>query len=353
MLASFINWHLRLGFCRLYLYFDDPGDDGIAEARRLRREATERGLFADCITIVPVDDGVRAEWSGMTTAERWDLPKVWHHVEVRQLLNAEHALRRAHAAGDIEWLLHIDSDELFHVDDLDAAGHFGRLSAHGCYNFRYTLHEGCPEAADSLNVFESVTLFRRHPATLEEATSEARAVDVDSVRSALAYWTRPNRQYFLGSIQGKSATRVLAGCRPMSVHTFYPPDPSMLRRCWAGFHDGQDAIACSLQVVKPSHHPCILHYISCDFGFWHHKYQLLGHFTDKPGGAAVGGDLPPEAFHVQSRDLVAQVDEATARESYERTVCVLDGAEAERQVTSAVCMRVTLVRDVLVDALIS
>ena len=112
MLASWTNWHLRLGFARLFLYFDDPEDGSILEARRIRREAIRSGHPSDCICIVVCDDRLRSEWSALETASRWELPKVWHHVEVRQLLNVEHALRRAHTDADVDWLLHIDSDEV-------------------------------------------------------------------------------------------------------------------------------------------------------------------------------------------------------------------------------------------------
>ena len=351
MLASFLAWHMRIGFHRIYLYFDDPHDTGIAQARKLRRSYPEGAL-----AVVPCDGTVRQEWNSLQTAERWDIPSVEHHVEVRQLLNTEHALRRAHAEGDVDWLLHIDSDELFHIDDCDAAGHFGRLSLHGCVNFRYPIHEGCPEEVDTDNVFQSVTLFRRHPECLEAAVktavqaSDSAETAYAAARTAHAFWRQSGRNFFLGSLQGKSATRVIAGARPMSVHAFYPPSAADITRCWAGFRDGQDAVACSLKVVSPSRNPCILHYISCDFRFWLRKYQLLGQFTHKPGGWAAGGELPPDAFHVQSRDLVAAVDEATARERYETAVCLRDAEEAARQVASAVCFRCTLVRDQLVQS---
>ena len=232
---------------------------------------------------------------------------------------------------------------------------------------------------DSSNVFRDVTLFRRHPDELHEAVEGmavapgARPLNAADAATGLAeaaagssgigspgtarcmvaagrayaFWSEAGRHYFLGSTQGKSATRVLPGVRPMSVHTFYPPTAAMLARCWAGFRDAQDAVACSLQVVRPSRSPCILHYISCDFGFWHRKYTLLGAFTDKPGGAAAGGELPADAFHVQCRDLIATVDAPTARAHYADTVCLLDQAEARRQVDAAICMRITRVRDEL------
>ena len=347
MLSSFIQWHLSIGFVRIYLYFDSPEDRGITVAKALRVEAARRG-FDDAVRIVICDSCLKAEWSGLHTAQRWgdDVSKVLHHVEVRQMLNVEHCLRHAHADGDIDWLLHVDSDELFFIDDLEAASHFGRLSAHGCINFRYPIHEGCPEVVDSTNVFESVTLFRRHPQTLSAALGTDPAPSMRAAASgAFAIWQRDGRHYCLGSSQGKSATRVLPGAGPISVHAFHPPVASQLPKCWAGFADTQDATGESAPVKSPIGSPCILHYISCDFSFWWHKYRLLGRFSnEKPGGAAVGGAIHPECFHATSRDLVAKDgDRSRAREVYAASVCLLDPNEAARQVAGRICMRIDAV----------
>ena len=354
MLASFVAWHLHLGFKRIYLYFDDAADDSVLLAKKLRREAMRRGYGDDAVRVLPCDSALRSQWSQLTMAHKWDggLDKVVHHVEVRQLLNCEHALRTAHTDGDIDWLLHIDSDELFSIDDLDAAAHFGRLSAHGCVNYRYPIHEGCPEALDSDNVFASVTLFRRHLRLIEDETQWADS-DADA-RAAAArafyFWRDDGRQYHLGSPQGKSATRVMPGALPFSVHAFAPPDARLMPKCFAGFRDGQDAYGESARVVSPMGRPCILHYIACDFTFWHRKYELLGDFSNhKPGGAAVGGEVDPQHFHAQSRDLVRRcgADRAAARAAYSQQVCLLDAEEAARQVAAQVCLRVHAVRDTL------
>ena len=147
---------------------------------------------------MPYNSQLKSEWRSLQTASRFgsdDLSAVEHHVEVRQLLNCEHCLRKAHADGDIDWLLHIDSDELFFIDDLDAAAHFGRLSSHKCVSFRYPIHEGCPEQVDSSNVFESVTLFRRHIATLEKTIS---------TRAATSTW--PRRHWTFGDTMAEGTT---------------------------------------------------------------------------------------------------------------------------------------------------
>ena len=101
MLRTFIQWHLRLGFMRIYLYFDDPDDAGVTYARRLRRKLG--GHDESSVRVLPCNGELRSSWTDLETAQRWDVQKVQHMVEVRQLLNAEHALRLAHSDGDVDW----------------------------------------------------------------------------------------------------------------------------------------------------------------------------------------------------------------------------------------------------------
>ena len=91
-----------------------------------------------------------------------------------------------------------------------------------------------------------------------------------------------------------------------------------------------------------------VHFFLAPVGRWA-KYRLLGDFSlHKPGGAAVGGDIDPQSFHAQSRDLVVGGgDMATARRAYASQVCLLDKAEAARQTDACVCFRVSMVRDEL------
>ena len=214
-----------------------------------------------------------------------------------------------------------------------------------------------------------VTLFRKHPTLLEasatrdpvgkrsaatdaqeKANAQTDAQKRANAHGAYQFW-QSRAGYFLGSPQGKSATRVLPGARPMSVHTFYPPSANLLSKCWAGFLDGSDCIGCTLRVVSPMGAPCILHYISCDFSFWFDKYRLLGRFSDhKPGGEAAGGLIPSTSFHAQSRELVQRClvgdgGRERAREAYGQLVALHDVEEARRQVATGVCMRVSAVRD--------
>ena len=148
-------------------------------------------------------------------------------------------------------------------------------------------------------------------------------------RDCVRFWSDGGRQYHLGSPQGKSATRVLPGVRPMSVHTWWPPEPSLLPKCWAGFREMRgDSVAESVRVVSPIGSPCILHYISC-FLLLVAQVPPAGSLPQPQAGRrSVGGLIDASHFHAQSRDLVWR--EATredgrgteaARRVYEATVC--------------------------------
>ena len=82
------------------------------------------------------------------------LPFLEEEVQARQVLNAETGLVLAAGAG-CEWLVHLDSDELFYTGDpLDGTQvsldrPFGDLAKDGAYQMTYLNHEGVPEVGTS------------------------------------------------------------------------------------------------------------------------------------------------------------------------------------------------------------
>lgn len=126
---------------------------------------------------------------------------------------------------DLRWLLHVDSDELFGL----AAGvtldsHFRDLEARGIGQLTYMNFEGVPEDEDIFDPFLEVTLFRRHLSVVPISPEAQKAVDFWKARN-------PEGQYFLGYDNGKSATRVLPGVLPLSVHSWKLPADSSLTSC--------------------------------------------------------------------------------------------------------------------------
>ncbi len=259
-LRSFVAYHRAIGFKHFFLFFDDPADPMLDWART-----------QSDITAIARDDDLQRAWRGLTL---WD--SVGTHIDrevmARQVLNAEHAMNLARAMG-LDWLLHIDADELFFVPRGDAAAYFSWLTTTPADVAAFANFEAVPETEDTGDFFGSVTLFK---ARLSDApTPEAQALI-----------TRAGQRvdtFFHFYANGKSAVRLAApGMLPDGVHNF----------------------------VRPSHFtgmrylgPFILHYACSGFAAFWQKYLTLGRFPDKWWGQVdIAQAVGP--FHLEARDAV-------------------------------------------------
>ncbi len=282
VLDSFITYHLAIGFAHIYLFFDDPLDP-CAGSLAGRPQ----------VTAIRCDEPLRARWTGLRT-----YPKYREHVEAevmaRQILNCELAVAMAAGAG-YDWILHIDSDELFWSAGCSAPEHFAALDFRGTDNAVYLNFEALPEALEIGDYFREVTLFK-----VNLHRGSQRRFDGEQV--ALMKNTRfadPHCNFHLYN-NGKAAARLDARLLPLTVHEF------ARERADGTIERGHEVIGDS---------QLILHYPNCGFTKFLTKYRTLGSFGDKWFGA---GDVIP--FHREARDIVALGDEARAQEFYRERV---------------------------------
>ena len=133
--------------------------------------------------------------------------------------------------GRIDWLLHIDSDELFHTTETTVVSHFQELYHDNVFQMTYLNHEGVPEQhshgtddeggtddeeghpAVGVDYFKEITLFRRHHLNIPLNST---------TRQCMQFWENrtSHGQYMLCYDNGKSVCRVVPGARPASVHTW-------------------------------------------------------------------------------------------------------------------------------------
>eukprot|EP00928_Gymnodinium_smaydae_P047252 TRINITY_DN31521_c0_g1_i1.p1 TRINITY_DN31521_c0_g1~~TRINITY_DN31521_c0_g1_i1.p1 ORF type:complete len:743 (-),score=162.51 TRINITY_DN31521_c0_g1_i1:325-2370(-) len=290
----------------------------------------------------------------------WGTCKQWRSVQAdvktnqmhRQVLNCEVALRMLEPLG-VEWLLHIDADELFHISrDNDDAGddepqlaaattgastpvarHFARVPRSVLY-LAYLNHEAIPEQiGDFEDYFREVTLFRRNPMTIAGAyTPNEGLMDFPRLRAAAAaveggsrdplllrmsamhYWQeRTEKQlgspaYFLAYGNGKAAVRVGAELLPNGVHR------------WGR----QESWYC------PAAH--ILHF--CNVG----EAGYLAKYAELLSSSTLEGSFDM-AMCKKSLDLLRKSDYAGARALYRNVVYLDDEAEVERQLAAGICFR--------------
>jgi len=295
LLESFLRYHFSIGVSEIFLFFDDPEDDAISRANGYEN-----------LSVVPVDDALRQR------QRRGILyPELESHLEsevmARQMLNVETALEWAAERG-LDWLIHIDIDELFFARQGLERFFSGIPEEVGIVNF-YN-YEAAPENLSYEDPFRDVTLFKRNPAVLS----------LDRQRPYPDFNGKP---HFLGYINGKSAVRVAPGALPSGVHTFKPP---------AGYPNW----------LRPPLEPAILHYVYCDFEAFLKKYSVWGEFSDFQWG---NPEIPWTEFHKQSRDICRTGDRVRIQEFFERTVLYTDAVEISEYVDSGMCLWINAVRE--------
>lgn len=258
-------------------------------------------------------------------------------VPARQQLNADYALLKAMEDG-VEWLLHLDADELFYlVPPLTLDQHFRSLNGDNVGSIIYMNHEGVPEQNENIgDFFHQVSLFRRNlnALTLSKGTHEA----VDYWRSRTA-----RNQYMISYDNGKAATRVVPGAKAAGVHAWSVPSPSTLT---AGTSCSNlrnvsalsDVRTLDLSKLYTCENAFILHYVVCGLYWYLKKYKILDAFPN----AWFGGQLQIlPCFHLDSRDRFLAGDFEKLREDYLREVVVNDPNVVQHQIEVGVCLRIS------------
>ena len=188
VIDSFIIYHRAVGFDHLFLFFDDPADPALDRARR-----------HDAVTIIPTDDRLRQRWQASTLfAARFT-----DEIMGRQTLNLEIAIDMAAEQG-LDWLLHIDQDELFFSARQSVQDHFADLTVRNIDCAMYPNHEAVPERIDVVDFFKEVTLFKKG------ARAQDGAMFTDRQQALLAAIPQLGAGFFHFYAGVKSAARVLS-----------------------------------------------------------------------------------------------------------------------------------------------
>lgn len=340
ILDAFLRYHLSLRFDHVFLFADDPGDAGTEIARRYPG-----------VTVVPNDEDLHRRWRRTPlyrSRRKWVETYLHREVMVRQTLNVEVAIEMALESG-VDWLLHIDADELFHCPETTVAEHFLGLGEKGIAGARYLNFEGVPESPDVADCFREVTLFKVPPRTLPGGTLSVEQREL--VKSIPGF----PEGFFHFYANGKSAARVAPGLRPAGVHNFTPTvrlqQLYVVQQWLAGGRTvrwlRQKGLVPGLRrvllregvfPVALRSTPAILHYPCCTFEVFWDKYRALGQFADSWFGkvdirSAVG------STHLDSRDVVAQGDREGAKSFY-RERFVMQQEDAARLVESGLAVRI-------------
>jgi len=224
MLDRWCEHHFRLGLDHLVLVFDhleEPAE--AAGAARLRARYPER------LTVWSGAEVKAARWPALPAFPQREQLLEWAEagassfaVASRQALNASAALVAARAGelggAPLDWLLHLDADEWFHLEGDGRGGstlhdHFAAASAAGRVLLRYVDHElllpwqpGAPPR------------FKVNPRL---AAARLGLGGWQALVAALRMDQKDARPYFTGYHNGKSAVAVAHGLAAAGVHGWH------------------------------------------------------------------------------------------------------------------------------------
>ena len=308
MINSFVAYHLAIGFARLFIFFDDPADPDLPCLAAHPQ-----------ITAIAHDGALRREWE--------TLPEYAEHrafldseVMARQVLNAGIAMKRARDMG-LDWLLHIDADELFFSPNQSVAEHLAGAGAERADTAQYPNFEAVPETADIADAFREVDLFKIPPALNPGPFTD------EGVELLRATPQLPQGLFFHFYSNGKSAVRLgAAAARPNGVHRF----------CH-GTRETVTARNCDAY---------ILHYACSGVESYWQKYRTLGHFADRwlekdDIRQAIG------PLHLDARDVVATGDRDAALAFYRQRIAIEDRGRADALIGHGVLLRIAQPRMLL------
>ncbi|KAL6776982.1 hypothetical protein ACKKBF_B19730 [Auxenochlorella protothecoides x Auxenochlorella symbiontica] len=206
-----LQYHTEMGVSRFYIVYNGHDAAAVQALETIRHvrlihvhEPWAKGVDS---ALVELYSGLSRQWKGRPGN---------YALMVTQGFGEHEGLRRAKEDG-MQWLLHLDPDEL--VQPGDASGSLaevlGRVPPHVA-SLRFMNFEGQSEAGDVVNRYEQVTLFRVHKHFI---TPEA-------------HWYRSrfklgaSTSFLLLYANGKAAVRVDApGVRHLGPH-FWTGDPS-------------------------------------------------------------------------------------------------------------------------------
>lgn len=288
-LETWLKYHLAAGFDRFYLFFEDP--------KELERS---RSIKDDRIMRFRADRLEALRWRGCEQYEKL-APYLETEVMARQTLNTEIAIQEALDDG-IDWLLHIDSDEIFYSPAESVREYFGGLTIEGAQLAVFPNCEAVPESVDYEDCFKEVTLFKinKRLKMCWNYTQE----QIEAIRSVPQLRDR----FFNYYTCGKSAARVSINLQPHGVHRF-------------------NILNTSNAVTVHTSKAEILHYPVCGFEQFWSKYTTLGQFSDNWFGDVAIRSIEP--FHLEARDIV-QSGRSAAMEFYQNRVMITDRKVIDR-----------------------
>lgn len=261
----FIQYHKSVGFSHFYLFIDD--NDAVTANIASKQQ---------CVKFFYRDEDLARLWEGtpaFTTAT--DSGLINREVMIRQELNFCVAYQLAKDDG-VDWVLHIDADELFFPNGVSVQDHFRNLQINNYRSVTYLNYESISSAMTAKTIYHSSSHFKLN------FFKNKQWFFSNSQKMFLSRTPWLHEKYFNYYQNGKSAVSTYG-----NIITFYDVH--------AIIGDGRRKIA-------GKEDPVVLHFPCARLSDFLAKYSRLGEFSDfwrdKPRAGEYIHDV-----HLRARDF--------------------------------------------------
>lgn len=207
MVFPWIQYHLEVGVGRFYLFYDGSDERALQLLQSLEAVHVTplQAPFANQSTVVDLSNFEKGhkQWGGRPGN---------YALMVKQAFAIQTAISLA-KEENMDWILHLDQDELF-VGDKERTSNLAEVlhsQPRHVASVKFFNNEAYPEQEDVFNSFDQVTLFKVNPALSSASMAQQRWKAVIGT----------NRRVILLYGNGKSAARLDApGLRQAGPHEF-------------------------------------------------------------------------------------------------------------------------------------
>ncbi len=343
-LHSFVQYHLYLGFDKLYIFLDDPEESITASITSQPQ-----------VAIIPNDEHLHTKWK--TTRLYWQrgFEEQTPYLMERQELNTAVAIQYA-LQDNITWLLHIDSDELLYAPEFFQSPRqtvgklFQQLTDRQIQHVNFRNHEILVHPHPFTYPFRQATLFKRNINTLGQRRFSPRQA------ALIASVPQLPENFFFNYGNGKSAAQVSERLLPDGVHDFHLPQQQGSLAYWqrrlARNRLTNKASAryrfirqLSQRLVAGQHkyhiyskNPVILHYCISSFEDFWRKFYHFGRFAQQRDKTLLHR---LSHFHTDVQPMVQKGDKKAAEAFYKERVVLANTAVVDQLMQADLVCRIT------------
>lgn len=277
---QFILYHIAIGFSKFYLFIDDNNE----KVMRIARSYSQVEVFSR-------DQALYEQWKS-TPAFSDEKKKnlIDTEVMVRQEMNFYVASLQAKREG-IDWLLHIDIDELFYPNEVDINNYFNALQKKGIASVTFLNYESISTSETSDTIYSSAIFFK-----------------INFFRRGHWLFSKEQRQYILDTNWLRE-----------KYFNYYQNGKSIINLTGKKivFYDVHSIMADGNRLLGGHRDPIVLHFPCARYVDFCKKYNRLGDFSDVWMGYPRVGDFI-EHTHLESRDIVKHNIEDGIKDYYNK-----------------------------------